>query len=211
MQPQVSPPVPGGPAEDPANPCWSVLVDRVRRGEPSGMEDLYRVFDTGIRFQLCRQLGSQDLDDRVHDLFVLITESIRNGELRQPNRLMGYVKTVVRRQVSAHIHGIVTARRKQAGLESGVVLSDRRPDPERRAIERQNLRLALNLLSSLPRRDRDVLTRFYLEDQKPPEICGALKLSETQFRLIKSRAKARFGELGRARLSRRTAVRTRAR
>jgi len=30
-----------------------------------------------------------------------------------------------------------------------------------------------------------------------------MNLTETQFRLIKSRAKARFGELGKARLSRR--------
>jgi hypothetical protein len=33
-----------------------------------------------------------------------------------------------------------------------------------------------------------------------------MRLTETQFRLIKSRAKARFGELGRARMFRRTHI-----
>ena len=36
---------------------WSELVQRIQRGEESGMEDLYRIFGRGIRFYLCRQLG----------------------------------------------------------------------------------------------------------------------------------------------------------
>ena len=35
----------------------------------------------------------------------------------------------------------------------------------------------------------------------PEEICRDLELTETQFRLIKSRAKARFGEMGKRRLA----------
>jgi DNA-directed RNA polymerase specialized sigma24 family protein len=33
-----------------------------------------------------------------------------------------------------------------------------------------------------------VLTRFYLEEESAEEICQTMGLSETQFRLIKSRA-----------------------
>jgi hypothetical protein len=40
-------------------------------------------------------------------------------------------------------------------------------------------------------------------EQTQEEICKEMRLSETQFRLLKSRAKARFGELGRKRLARR--------
>ncbi len=72
------------------------MVARIQAGDPSGMEELYRVFTTGIRFYLCRQLGPQDLDDKVHDAFLTITQSIRRGDLREPDRLMGYVRTVVR-------------------------------------------------------------------------------------------------------------------
>ena len=46
-----------------------------------------------------------------------------------------------------------------------------------------------------------MLTRFYLEEESAEEICRNMDLSETQFRLIKSRAKARFGELGKRRLT----------
>jgi RNA polymerase sigma factor (sigma-70 family) len=167
------------------------------------MEEMYSVFTTGIRFYLCRQLGPQDLDDRVHEAFLTITQSICRGELREPERLMVYVRKVVRRQVAAQIEAVVEQRRRQIDPSLGAVVSDRHPDPERQAIEREHAAVAHRVLQSLPQRDREVLVRFYLKEQSPAEICQEMGLSATQFRLTKSRAKERFGELGRARLARR--------
>jgi RNA polymerase sigma-70 factor (ECF subfamily) len=182
---------------------WASMVARIRAGDPSGMEELYSVFTTGIRFYLCRQLGPQDLDDKVHDAFLTITQSIRRGDLREPDRLMGYVRTVVRRQVAGYISTAVDARRNEVDPDHGQVLRDRMPDPERAVIEGQNMELAMRVLNSLPRRDREVLVRFYLKEQSPKQICRDMKLTATQFRLTKSRAKRRFTELGQARFARR--------
>ena len=52
------------------------------------------------------------------------------------------------------------------------------------------------LLQETPRRDREILTRFYLLGENRRQICSEMKLSYTQYRLLKSRAKARFAELG---------------
>ena len=197
--PPLSNPEPSAPPADSA--AWASLVERIRADDPSGMEELYRVFSQGIRFYLCRQLGTQDLDDRVHDIFLIVTQSIRRGDLREPDRLMGYVRTVLRRQVASHIEQIVHSRNNHADLETGLRLSDRRPDPERSAIQNENQTLALRILHSLKTRDREVLVRFYLKEQAPEEICRELDLSATQFRLIKSRAKTRFVELAKRRFS----------
>ena len=168
------------------------------------MEQLYHVFTKGIRFLLYRQLGPQDLDDRVHDVFLMVTQSIRHGAVRQPERLMGYVRTVVRRQVAAQIEEAMRARRNLTDQDASLAVSDRATDPERSAIQRQNEELALRILRSIAQRDREVLIRFYLQEQSAAEICRVMKLTATQFRLIKSRAKARFGELGKRRFARRT-------
>jgi RNA polymerase sigma-70 factor, ECF subfamily len=197
------PPVPG--VQSPSN--WPGLVERIRDRDPSAMEELYKMFSTGIRFLLYRQLGPQDLDDKVHDVFVIITEAICNGELREPERLMGYVHTVVRRQVASHIDRAIHLRRNRVDVDFQESVSDKRPDPEREAINRENLGLAMRVLQSIPKRDREVLTRFYLNEESVDEICQNMDLSETQFRLIKSRAKARFGELGKRRLAIRRALR----
>jgi DNA-directed RNA polymerase specialized sigma24 family protein len=61
----------------------------------------------------------------------------------------------------------------------------------------------LKVLRGLSARDREVLTRFYLHEQSQEQICREMNLTGTQFRLMKSRAKARFGELGRRRLEKR--------
>jgi RNA polymerase sigma-70 factor, ECF subfamily len=56
------------------------------------------------------------------------------------------------------------------------------------------------VLDRMTERDREILTRFYLYEQSQEQICEEMELSETQFRLLKSRAKARFGEIGKKKL-----------
>lgn len=190
-----------------AEPRWAKVVERIRLDDPAGMEELYQVFSKGIRFFLYRQLGPRDLDDKVHDVFVIVAQAIRRGDLRDPERLMGYVRTVVRRQVAGHIEDAVQERRYHADLEGTLVLADHHPDPERDAIANQNEEVARRVLNSIGKRDREVLVRFYLDEQSPDLICREMGLTDTQFRLIKSRAKARFGELGKRRFSLRSGFR----
>jgi RNA polymerase sigma-70 factor (ECF subfamily) len=185
-------------ASNPVN--WQDLVERIRNGDESGMEELYRLFGRGIRYYLCRQLGHQELDDKVHDTFVIVVQAIRRGELREPDRLMGFVRTVVRRQVAAYIDEAVHSRKDELNLDLGVRVADRRNNPEQSAAFRQKVELMLEVLRSLSERDREILTRFYLDEQSQESICQEMALSETQFRLLKSRAKARFGEIGKRKL-----------
>jgi RNA polymerase sigma-70 factor, ECF subfamily len=183
---------------------WPELVTRIQRGDDTGMEDLYRLFSRGIRFYLCRQLGVQELDDKVHDTFLIVVQAIRRGDLREPERLMGFVRTVVRRQVAAHIDQVVHSRREELHLDVGVRVVDGRRNPEQNMAFQQKVDFMLEILGHLSERDREILTRFYLHEQSQEEICGEMGLTETQFRLLKSRAKARFGELGRRKLQQRT-------
>ncbi|MEP6539558.1 MAG: sigma-70 family RNA polymerase sigma factor [Bryobacteraceae bacterium] len=182
---------------------WVSLVERIKAGSEEGMTELYRLFSKGIRFYLCRQLGPQELDDKVHDTFLIVVQAIRRGDLREPERLMGFVRTVVRRQVAAYIEEAVQTRREQLDIESGVIVADAKRNPEEKAIGRQNEDLMVQVLRSMSGRDRDILTRFYLNEQSQERICADMNLSETQFRLLKSRAKARFGELGKKKLQNR--------
>jgi RNA polymerase sigma-70 factor (ECF subfamily) len=182
------------------------LVDRISRGEAGGMEELYSRFERGVRLYLARHLGSQDLDDKVHDTFVVVVQAIQRGELREPERLMGFIRTVVKRQVAGHIDRAVQSRTSRVELEHGVSVSDLHNDPEVEAIARQQEVIVEKVLRSIPQRDREILTRFYLMEQTQEQICEQMGLSETQFRLLKSRAKARFGVLGKKTLTRRKKI-----
>jgi RNA polymerase sigma-70 factor (ECF subfamily) len=197
----VPPAVTPAPAAGQVN--WVDLVDRIRHGDEAGMEELYRIFAKGIRFFLCRQLGPQELDDKVHDTFLIVVQAIRRGDLREPDRLMGFVRTVVRRQVAAYIDEVVHSRREELDVELGGRVPDRRNNPEQTMASRQKLDLMVSVLRELSVKDREILTRFYLHEQTQEQICEDMELSDTQFRLLKSRAKARFGELGRKKLQQR--------
>ncbi|HWF47102.1 MAG TPA: sigma-70 family RNA polymerase sigma factor [Bryobacteraceae bacterium] len=187
------------PTSAPSN--WAVLVTQVQAGQDEGMESLYRLFSRGIRYYLCRQLGPQELEDKVHDTFLIVVNAIKRGDLREPERLMGFVRTVVRRQVAAYIEQAVHTRRDQADLESGASVADRKQNPEQAAILRQKSALMKSVLESMSDRDREILKRFYIDEQSQEDICREMDLTETQFRLLKSRAKTKFGELGRKRLA----------
>ncbi len=195
--------------EKPAQPAgqpvydWAALVKRIQANEEAALEELYRVFSRGIRFYLCRQLGPQDLDDRMHDCFLVVTQAIRKGELRDPDRLMGFVRTIVRRQIAGQIDVAVQTRKTQVDMDSTGPLPDRGRDPETEAIGRQEEEIAVSALQGVSRRDREILTRFYLHEQSQEQICQEMRLTDTQFRLLKSRAKARFGQLGKRKLANR--------
>lgn len=178
-------------------PDWAQLVSRIHDGEPAAMEELYAVFGKGIRYFLLRNLGADELDDRVHDCFVIVAQAIQNGELRDPARLMGYVRTVVKRQIAANIEVAVTRRRTQVDYEDTLfTLTDWRDNPERSLQARQREDIARRVMNGVSRRDREILHRFYVEEQSQEQICREMDLTYNQFRLLKSRAKARFGELG---------------
>jgi len=172
------------------------LVLRIGRGEESGMEEFYQLFARGVRFYLRRQLGLQDVDDKVHDIFLVVVHAIQRGDLREPERLMGFVRTVLRRQVAAYIDQRVRYRKDVMHSDVGLRVADQRLNPEQNTAFEQKVALMQETLQQLSERDREILTRFYLHEETQDKICREMCLTETQFRLAKSRAKARFGELG---------------
>jgi RNA polymerase sigma factor (sigma-70 family) len=196
--------------EETAQPAndWAELVHNIQSGDANAMEKLYQVFARGIRLYLCRQLGLQDVDDKVHDTFLIVVQAIKNGELREPDRLMGFVRTIARRLVAGHIDQMVHRRRDNVPVESGIAISDNSATPEQDVLSREKVDIMFEVLRDMSGRDRDILTRFYLYEQSQDSIMSEMDLTPTQFRLLKSRAKARFAELGRKKLDNKNSVRT---
>ncbi len=181
---------------------WGELVDQTRRGDRGAVAQLYRRFDGNFRAFLSSRVGPDETDDRLHDSFVITVEAIRCGHVRAPEKINSFFLTVLRRQLTAENHRGARYHRPDRRDDAEPQFSDPRPNPEERAAEAQTRGLVQLVLAELPPREREILTRFYLLEQSPEEICAEMMLSATQFRLLKSRAKARFARAGRCRLSR---------
>jgi RNA polymerase sigma-70 factor (ECF subfamily) len=61
----------------------------------------------------------------------------------------------------------------------------------------KDARIVEQILAALPERDRQALVRFYVNGEPADLVCREAALTETEFRLLKSRAKARFLALAR--------------
>lgn len=189
---------PGSP--EPAQNCPQIdfadLVTRIQKGDQTAMDSLYRIFSKGLRYLFVRQLGRQDFEDRLHETFVITISAIQTGSLRDPDRVMGFLRTVAHRQIAAHIEQQVHTRTKETDIDLGAAIADRKQNLERQAEISEQTEIARKVLAKLNPKQREVLTRFYLWEQRPEQICREMKLTETQFRLLKSRAKTLFGALG---------------
>ena len=184
---------------------WAALVARVRANEPTAIEQLYLIFSRGFRAMLRRRLDAPDAEDKLHDLFLILIQAIRNGNIREPERLMGFARTIARRQVAEYINEAVHRRQRYSSLdECEMFVPHPACTPEQSTIAQDQLGLLKRVLSELSARDQEILTRFYINDQSQEQICAEMQLTETQFRLLKSRAKARFADFGQRKLTKKS-------
>jgi len=174
------------------------LVERIRHGHPTALEDLYALAKN-FTFFLMRQLGKDDLQDRVHDVFVTTAQAITAGKLRDPERLVPFVTTVTRFYTYSQIERRSFRRKVEGSLEN-VNVPDANINLDQSLYRKQKAQIVREVLAEMKPRDREVLRRFYLLDQSKEQICQEMGLTATQFRLLKSKAKAKFASAGLMRL-----------
>ena len=175
------------------------LVERIQKRNPAALEELYGMVKNFTYF-LMRQLGTQDLQDNVHDVYVTVAEAITAGKLRDPERLSAFLTTVTRFYTYSQIERRVHSRNRFTGLD-GMDVADE-TNLETGVYNRQRVTFVREILRQLPALDRDILCRFYIEEQTKEQICRDLQLTPTQFRNLKSQAKLALTELGWRRLRR---------
>jgi len=174
----------------------SHIVRQVAEGKKEGFEQLYHLFRM-LSVSLRRQFGFQDFEDRMHDVYLIVVEAIRTGKLREPAALPSYIHGVSRFVVCSQVN--IRSRRARIGHSFRYWEMSNRPGaqtPEESLWVKQRVELMRQLLQTLSGKEREILTRFYLHEQPKEIICRDMQLTETQFRLTKSRAKARLSRLG---------------
>jgi RNA polymerase sigma-70 factor (ECF subfamily) len=177
------------------------LVRRVQIGDASGMLDLYECISSGLRPYLARQLRPQDYRDKIHSIFVDVVVAIQHGQLRDPERLMGFARTIARRKVSLYIDAAASDRRNQVEIGSLFGLASTGATPEQEMVSQEQSELVRLTLARLSEREAEILSRFYLQEQTEMQIRSEMDLTHTQYRLLKWRSKARFEQLSRKQMA----------
>jgi RNA polymerase sigma factor (sigma-70 family) len=173
---------------------WVEIVEGIRSGNEQSVAVLYAAVAARARAQLFGSVDPQVVDDHVQEILLIVLAAVQSGELRDPQCLMGFVRTVTRRQVAVHIRRAILHRRRMVPIDSAEPVSPSRDSPEARLASRERVALVKKVLEKLCERDRDILIRFYCEEQDSEHICREMQLTPTQFRLYKSRALIRCCE-----------------
>jgi RNA polymerase sigma factor (sigma-70 family) len=136
-------------------------------------------------------------EERMHDAFLIVLKAIQDGRIEDANAFPGYLMTVTKRQFFSHLHTSVNSPECSEDFVMHSIPSNPKYNPDSVLEAHQRSALMAEVLKSLGPVQREILNRFYVLEQLPEQICTEMKLTDTQFRLLKNRAKAEFGERGR--------------
>ena len=113
---------------------------------------------------------------------------------------MGFVRTIAHRNKCWEITVRLKSREKELSTNQLPRLLDRRKLVDESVADDERRQILHECLAEMSACDRELLERFYLQEQTREQIQRDMGLSYDQFRLWKSRAKTRLGELGRRKL-----------
>jgi RNA polymerase sigma-70 factor (ECF subfamily) len=176
----------------------AALVSRLAAGDRAAEQDFVGHYARGVRALVRRHCRPNEpmVDDLVQDVMQSVLLHLRAGQLRDAQALPGYLRQAVVFTVAAEYRK--RSRRGEDGAPSGAEAADAVDvaDPQRHAEQEQIARRVSGLLNemSVPR-DREVLRRFYLEEQDKDVVCAALEIDPSHFHRVLFRARQRLREL----------------
>lgn len=174
----------------------AALARRVQAGDAAAETELVERYSRGVHFLLTELTRDPARADDLHqETFRLVLEKVRAGELREPEKLPGFLRQIARNLFIAEYRK--TARRGLEDLDAvAVPPADPAPDQLTQVLQAEDARLLRQLLAELrPERDRLVLFRFYLAGEPKERICADLGLAGSTFNVVLHRARHRFKTL----------------
>jgi RNA polymerase sigma-70 factor, ECF subfamily len=174
----------------------SDLVGRIRCGDRQAETELVERYNCVVMSIIRRALGNSAVaDDLYQETFCIIIEKIRAGDIREAERLPGFVCGVARNQVIKHFQRAARQERLTE-TEEAVSLPHPAHDQLEELLRKESADIVRQILKELTNeRDIQVLFRFYLAEDDKEQICADLGLTSLQFNLVLHRARERYREL----------------
>ena len=126
---------------------------------------------------------------------MLALEKIRQQEVREPERLAGFLRSLVKNLSTGRY------RRQRYTVEQPTdqlpdAADDRQPNPLGGLLHRERTRLTRRVLSELRvPRDRAVLFKYYIAEEESSQICEELGIETEHFYRVLHRARQRYRHL----------------
>lgn len=173
------------------------LVRRITAGDARAETSLVELCGPTLRF-LTRRFSRDEADaqDLYQETLMLALEKIRRGEVREPEKLAGFLHSVAKN------HCTQRYRSHRYTVEQPTAVPpdapDQQPNPLQGLLQEERIRRTRRLLAELDTpRDREVLFRYYIAEESSTGICANLGLTSDHFYRVLHRARQRYRRLWR--------------
>jgi RNA polymerase sigma-70 factor (ECF subfamily) len=165
------------------------LVRRIMVGDQLAEEELYRRYRQGVSFIIRRRVRTE-VEDLCQETFRIALEKIRRGEVREPDKLSGFICGLARNLAIGHLR----RRSRYDSLNPDEL--DPAPNQYDELLQQERAKIVRQVISEMnSERDRQILFRFYIAEEDKKKICADLGLTSLHFNRVLSRARQRFKEL----------------
>lgn len=172
------------------------LARRIMAGDWQAEAELVERYSRGVSFIIRRDAGNAAIaEDLAQEVFRIALEKIRRGDLREPEKLSGFMSSLARNLVIEHFRR--RARKERLTLdEESEQLPDPAPSPLEELLRKEKASIARQTINELNSgRDRQVIFRFYIAEEEKERICKDLGLTSLHFNRVLFRARERYREL----------------
>lgn len=167
----------------------TALATRIAAGDREAEEELLAALRRPLLTMLRRRTGDVHLaDDLTHEALLLLLVRLRRNAIRDPSRLAGFLYRTACNLVIVH--------RRRAARYQYVELADRAGveiSPLAAIVRDEELQLLHRSIAALGcLRDREILRRFYLDEEEKSAVQTSLALTSAHFDRVLYRARERL-------------------
>lgn len=172
----------------------SVLVSRIIAGDHDAEAELLDRFGMAV-FHIVASIARNDMaEDFSQETLLTIIRKIRNGDVEHPESLPFFVAKVAR------FHAIEQMRKlRRQTLSEDLEQAEQVPDPSPNRLEElqtsEESDEIRELIQELRPRYRQLLLRFYINEEPKEVICTDLSLTPKQFDNVLHRARNSYKQL----------------
>lgn len=169
------------------------LVRRIEQGDRGAEEQLVELYGEGLAFLLRRWTRDREAAEDVYqETFRRALEKLRGRELRDPLSLPSFLRGLARNLAIDHYRGQSRRSGRERSINDALDPPDDRLGQLGTMLREEKIALVRRLVSELPRpRDREVLLRFYVQEEDKQRIQSDLGLTSTELNMVLFRARRR--------------------
>jgi RNA polymerase sigma-70 factor, ECF subfamily len=169
-------------------------VERLQAGEFRTQEHFVAYFTELIQLKLRSRLNSlQAIEDVRQETFTRVFAALRDGKIRQPDRLGPFVNSICNNVLLEHYRG--SSRDDSLDDEEQPEIPAANVDVLGAIANKQMTEKIREILDEMPEKDRRLLREVFLEERDKDAVCSDFGVDREYLRVLLHRAKQAFKSL----------------